>query len=195
MRMVLANRRGDQHVRGHGDGRGQARPRFVVGVLGGNLVVARIAYSGGRLCIGTGAAVSRGRLAQQTLAVCGRGTDGADGLSDAVAGVYAVLLSLHHRSVWTRGTSLGIAGDGGPVHVAGGVQQLVARNVPVWTDGVAVEGIDVREVSGDAQGAELSKTTELRDWSPTCPRVLWREGTSAGKWESGNSRQALLVRL
>jgi len=150
-----------EYLRGDGECGSAAWAGLAMGVVCGSAVAAGIAYSERRIRFRAGSDFYARGLAEGTAAVCCGRADGVDGLLDAIGGVHGVFLPLHDGIVWTSWAGNGASGYGDCIWGAGGVQQLVVRAIPVWTNGMVVEGDDVPEVPVDADRREWDRGTSV----------------------------------
>jgi len=120
MCVVPAHGGGDQHVCGDGEGDLAADDSVVVGICSGIAAFPGVAYFERWICVGIGAAVFAGGLAEGANAVCGGRADGVDELFGAIGDLHSVFLQLHDRVVWTDRSGVGIGADGDCVCGAGG---------------------------------------------------------------------------
>src|SRR5271167_5129532 len=134
--MVHPGRADHQYFYVDRDGDYSSRHGFAVGLVCWSSLAAGIPYPGCRLCFRLGASLHARGSATHTAPICRGWADGIDELLDAIRVVHLVLLSLHHRSLWTHRTS-----DRARAHVhslwgAGCVQQLVVAAISLWPHGM-----------------------------------------------------------
>src|SRR5580700_8895010 len=127
MRMVHPDGLGRQHFRSDREGGCSSRQLFAVGLVCWNSLPVWRPYLECRLYFGPGAHLSAPGLATPSTTVCRGWSDGIDRLLDAIRAVHFVLLSLHHRSLWTHRSSDRAGSHLHSVWGTSSVQQLVVK--------------------------------------------------------------------